>query len=96
MNAGSIYRNTKPGRLFEFFRGREGEWVDAWELGEVIKSTCLSTHISGVRSQLPEGDRIDHRQMGDLHYYRYVRFRPAEQMGLFNDLSMGVARGYEI
>lgn len=95
MHAGSIYKSTtKPGRLFAFLSSREGQWVDAWRLGEVIKSTCLSTHISGVRNQLPAGDRIDHQQAGELHYYRYVRFRPAEQMALFGDAGLA-ARGYE-
>jgi hypothetical protein len=72
MHAGSLTRDTTAARVYRHLAEYRGRWLTTMEIGRATGSQCTSTRISEVRAQLPEGERIDRRQIGLLHQYRLV------------------------
>ena len=59
MNYGSIYKkNTAAGRLYRLWKRRPGVLFSAKELARRVDTTCVSTRVSEVRKQAPEGESV--------------------------------------
>lgn len=60
MHPGSIANSkTAAGRVYECLRRNAGQPYDAYSLQIDAATTAVSTRISEVRAQLPEGERIN-------------------------------------
>jgi len=92
MHAAKLTPKTKPGKIFNYLLEREGSWVDAGELNQLVGTNCLSTHVSAARmGALPRGYVIDHEQRTawvdglsglektQRHYYRVRLFGTAHR-----------------
>lgn len=58
MNYGSIDKNTAAGQLYRIWKSEPGALHSAKDLADDIGTTCISTRVSEVRKQLPEGERV--------------------------------------
>lgn len=89
MHCGSIHNpETKEGRLYAHLQEGIGQWFSGWDLLKVINTTAVSTFISSVRAQLPDGEALEResRRVGrqSKNFYRLVRGpREPEQQSLF-------------
>lgn len=72
MHAGSIENpQGAAGRVYEYLKGRLGDWVDGWELGQECKSNAVSTRVSEVRHQAFRlGMVVESEQRGRKWFYR--------------------------
>ena len=80
MHYGNIDGDTAAGRVYRVLRQRRGEWVGGWDLSMAARTTAVSTRVSEVRRQLPEGEILDVKQEGREFYYRLEQ---AGQLALF-------------
>lgn len=70
MHAGKIDNKTAAARVFSVLHKRLGEWVGGWDLTVEARTTAVSTRISEVRTQLPDGMNLETRQEGHQFFYR--------------------------
>lgn len=79
MHCGKINRglDNAASRVYNHLRQYRGQWWDAKNLSDCSNTICLSTQISGIKPQLPEGETIEYKReyKGGLwyNYYRLVR-----------------------
>lgn len=92
MHYGSITQRHKPGphggakrpltaaaRVYRILRNWSPRWVGSWKLTLAAETSAVSTRVSEVRHQLPEGWKIEHKQVKQKHYYRIVKLGIPEQ-----------------
>lgn len=74
MHAGRIDAGdlAAAGRVYSHLRRHPGMWVDGWSLAMAVQSTAVSTRVSEVRAQLPPGQTIEVKRVGDAFFYRLV------------------------
>lgn len=70
MHAGKLENKTAAARVFGELYRRLDEWVDGWSLTLAAQTTAVSTRISEVRAQLPDGYELDTKQEGRGFWYR--------------------------
>lgn len=73
MHPGKLDTDTAAARVWRYLLAYEGVWTDAWGLTVDTRTTAISTRISEVRHQLPDGYRLEHERRGQRNYYRVVR-----------------------
>lgn len=73
MHPGKLTTDTAAARVWRFLLAHEGTWINSWLLTVSTKTTAISTRISEVRHQLPEGYRLEHERRGQKNYYRVVK-----------------------
>lgn len=75
MHYGRIDQDTKAAAVYRALRDKRGQWVDGWQLSQEAQVTAVSTRVSEVRRQLPEGEHIEHSEVQDGRrgsWYRLV------------------------
>ena len=72
MHYGKIDKNTAARRVYRVLRRRKA-WIGGWDLTMAAKTTAVSTRVSEVRAQLPQGERIEVRRDKQGAWYRLVR-----------------------
>jgi hypothetical protein len=100
VNYGRLDGDTREGRVYGYLKSRPGEWFTTMEVTNGAQVPSMSTAVSGVREQLPVGERIEMKKERGAHktvwFYRWVRvpavraIAPAPvpssgQCGLFTD-----------
>jgi len=73
MHYGKLDQNTAARRVYRLLRDAKGEWMDGWTLTVRGYVTAVSTRVSEVRAQLPQGERIEVRRDKRGAWYRLVR-----------------------
>jgi hypothetical protein len=72
MHPGRLDRPTKARRVHDYLRAHAGEWLGHDDIARACETTCVSTRLSEVRRQVPEGWRLETRRTGDRWYSRIV------------------------
>jgi hypothetical protein len=63
MHAGNIAnQKSAAGRVYKILLEDVGCWFSGWDLTVQARVTAVGTRVSEVRHQLPDGQRIEHRE----------------------------------
>ena len=72
MHYGKLDQNTAARRVYRVLRRRKS-WIGGMDLTLKAGTTAVSTRVSEVRAQLPQGERIEVRRDKAGAWYRLVR-----------------------
>lgn len=73
MHAGKLWTKSAAGRVWRCLLENLDDWKSGWELTALARTTAVSTRISEVRAQLPDGYALDTKQEGRGFWYRLRR-----------------------
>lgn len=81
MHARKLGKDNAPTRAYDVLCAVYPGRISNWELAQRARTVAVSTVVSEINSQLPEGEKVEVKRIDGGFYYGLVRNR-AVQMAL--------------